>query len=119
MRVDHTILVVDDHPPALYAASKLLQKAGFKTLEASNGEDAMELASRVSAVLMDVNLPDINGVEVCYWIKATCSKPIILMSAVFVDSLHREAAARAGADSYLALPLDEHELISELDRLLP
>jgi CheY-like chemotaxis protein len=121
MRSTHTILVVDDQPAALYAASKLLKKAGFQTLEASTGEDALRLAKSASAVLIDVNLPDINGVEVCQLIKAakeSAGKPVVLMSAVYVDDLHRGAAMSAGADAFVTPPLDEEPLAATFDRLL-
>jgi CheY-like chemotaxis protein len=118
MRSRHTILVVDDHPPSLYVASRLLEKAGFKILQATNGEDAMKLADGASALLMDVNLPDVNGVAVCQNIKSKSSKPVVLMSAVYVDHLHRDAAVQAGADEYLVVPLESTQLVGAFDRLL-
>ena len=118
MRSDRTILVVDDHAPSLYAASRVLHLAGFRVLQASNGEDAIALADQADALLLDVNLPDVNGVAVCQAIKARSQKPIVLMSAVYVDALHREAAIHAGADAYLVQPIDGQQVASEFDRLL-
>lgn len=121
MRTAHTILVVDDQPAALYAASRLLQGAGFRTLEALCGEDALRLAKGASAMLIDVNLPDVNGVKVCQQIKAaedTFDCPVILMSAVYVDDLHRDAALSSGADAYVTSPLDGDQLATTFDRLL-
>jgi DNA-binding response OmpR family regulator len=118
MRSAHTILVVDDHAASLYAASRLLRLAGFNVLEASNGEDAMQLAERASALLLDVNLPDLNGVAVCHAVKARSAKPIVMMSAVYRDDVHREAAMQAGADVYLVQPIDGDQVAAEFDRLL-
>ncbi|MGE4239795.1 response regulator [Ramlibacter sp.] len=121
MRSEHTILVVDDHPAALYAASRLLQSAGFRTLEAASGTDALRLAGRASAVLIDVNLPDVNGVQVCQTIKnapETKHVPVILMSAVYLDELHRGAGLSAGADGYLTPPFEGEQLAALLDGLV-
>lgn len=118
VRSAHTILVVDDHAPSLYAASRLLRRAGFTVLEANNGEDAIELAKRACAVLLDVNLPDVNGVAVCETIKTNTPKPVVLMSAVYVDELHRHAAMQAGADAYFVQPIDGEQIAVEFDRLL-
>jgi CheY-like chemotaxis protein len=118
MRSAHTILVVDDHAASLYVASRMLRLAGFNVLEASNGEDAMHLADRASALLLDVNLPDLNGVAVCQAVKTRSPKPVVMMSAVYVDDLHRSAAMQAGADAYLVQPIDGDQVASEFDRLL-
>jgi DNA-binding response OmpR family regulator len=118
VRSQHTILVVDDHRPSLYATSKMLQHAGFAVLEAGSGEEALLLADNASALLLDVNLPDLNGVAVCQRIKSTSTKPIVLMSAVYVDALHRDAGLAAGADLYLAPPPGGEELARIFDALL-
>lgn len=115
----HTILVVDDRPAGLYAASRMLQHAGYRTLEAATGEDAIRLARDASAVLLDVNLPDVNGVEVCRQMKQDASKlPVVLMSSVYTDHLHRDAGLASGADGYLTGPLVPEELASTFARLL-
>lgn len=123
MRAQHTILVVDDHPPSLYAASRLLRDAGFRTLEAGSGEEALSLSNAASAVLIDVNLPDMNGVAVCELIKARAAQtsvrtPVVLMSAVYLDELHRDAALQAGADLFVVPPLDGPRIASAFDELL-
>jgi CheY-like chemotaxis protein len=117
-RAEHTILVVDDHAPTLYAAARLLKHAGYGVLEAMTGAEAMLLSTRASALLLDVNLPDINGVAVCQAVKQSSFKPVILMSAVFTDELHEMAGLGAGADRYLMSPLDGEQLASSFDQLL-
>lgn len=115
----HTVLVVDDHEALRYATRKVLQRAGFSTIEAPTGEEAMTKAACAAAVVLDVNLPDVNGIEVLSSIRASMgSKPVVLTSAFFVDDLHRTVGLEAGADAYLLAPLDPNELTSILDALL-
>jgi DNA-binding response OmpR family regulator len=119
-RAGHTILVVDDHPPMLYATAKALRIAGFQVVEADTGSEAVRLASEVSAVVLDVNLPDVNGIEAMQRIRrnAGVRTPVILTSAVYVDELHRDVGLNAGADAYLVAPLSHVTLLETLDQLL-
>lgn len=120
-RSSFTVLVVDDQPALLYATSRMLQRSGFKTLEASLGEEAIALAPEASAVVLDVNLPDVHGIEVCSVLKSgktTAAIPVVLTSAVYVDELHRGAGLASGADAYLIAPLSPEDLAATLDRLL-
>ena len=116
-----TIAVVDDHDLARYAAVKMLRSLGYKTVEADTGEEAQTIAGgkAVSAVLLDVNLPDVNGVKVCEFLKKGPNPlPVVLMSAVYVDELHKGVGLDAGADAYLVSPLEPQELGAVFDRLL-
>jgi len=120
-RSAHTICVVDDHEASRYAAVKSLQALGFKTVEAETGQDAILAAERaVSAMLLDVNLPDMNGVKVCQIIKSKPGPklPVVLMTAVYVDDLHRSAGMSAGADAYLMSPVSKQQLGAVFDKLL-
>ncbi len=120
-RSAYTVAVVDDTDLARYAAVKMLRSLGYKTVECGTGEEAQMIASSkpVSAVLLDVNLPDVNGVAVCEYIKKGPNPlPVVLMSAVYVDELHKGAAMDAGADAYLVSPLEPQELGAVFDRLL-
>jgi two-component system, OmpR family, response regulator len=87
-------------------------------MEAATGEQAMRLSSRASALLLDVNLPDTDGVAVCQAVKRRSSKPVILMSAVYTDELHQSAGMSAGADLYLTSLLEGEQLARSFDRLL-
>jgi len=120
-RSDFTIAVVDDTDLARYAAAEMLKALGYGTVECATGEEAELVASgqTVSAVLLDVNLPDVNGVKVCEYIKkGPRPLPVVLMSAVYVDELHKGAAMDAGADAYLVSPLEPQKLGEVFDRLL-
>lgn len=118
-RSSFTILVVDDVPASRYAAVRLLQLCGYRTTEASEGHECLAYAESADAVLLDVNLPDLNGVEVCRVLKSRSPQlPVLLMSAFYVDDLHRDAGTGAGADAYLVPPMTSEELAGTLDRLL-
>jgi CheY-like chemotaxis protein len=120
-RARATILVVDDEPAALYATVRLLQNAGFHTLATGSGREALQLVGSTSAVVLDVNLPDMHGVQVCSALKAsraTAHLPVLLKSAVFTDDVHMDAGLCSGADAYLVPPFDPAVLVATLDRLL-
>ncbi|HZY18985.1 MAG TPA: response regulator [Ramlibacter sp.] len=120
-RSGHTVLVVDDVPAQRYSTERMVRAGGYRTLEAETGHDAVNLASQVSAIILDVNLPDVHGIDVCTTLrsrKATATTPIILTSAVYVDDLHRDAGLQALADAYLIAPLDPDALRALLDRLI-
>lgn len=84
-----TILNVDDNEAGLYAKSRILKVAGFEVIEARTGHEALELVAQAqpSLVLLDVNLPDISGIEVCCRIKSdpeTAAVLVLQVSATFV-----------------------------------
>jgi PAS domain S-box-containing protein len=117
------ILNVDDAEVGRYAVTRILTQAGFDVLEASNGRDALRLASdeRPDLILLDVNLPDLNGFEVCKRLKAdpdTAAIPVIHLSATYVRRQDRVAGLEGGADGYLVQPVDPHELVATITAFL-
>jgi PAS domain S-box-containing protein len=121
-RSQHTILVVDDHPTTRYATSRVIRAAGFQTLEASTGTEALALArGRVSAVVLDVHLPDVNGFEVCRELRAdiaTTTLPVVHLSATFVRNEDKVMGLDAGADAYMIHPVEPPVLIATLQALI-
>ena len=120
-RKEHSVLVVDDTDAGRYALSRMLQLAGFNVVEAATGARALELAEFVSAVVLDMHLPDYSGIEVSSLLRAhasTATLPIIHVSAVYVDTQTADVSSRAGADAYMRSPVDPGELTGTLDRLL-
>lgn len=120
-RSEHTVLVVDDAEASRYALARGLRAEGYATLEAANGNEALELAPRASAVVLDVHLPDVHGREVCRRLRSradTVDLPIVHVSAVYITRHHRALAEHAGADDYLVTPVDPRQLASTLDRLI-
>jgi two-component system cell cycle response regulator DivK len=109
------ILLVEDNDKNMKLLRDILQAKGFRTLEAATAEDGLELARDhcPSLVLMDVQLPGINGVEALARMRAddrTASIPVLALTA---QAMHgdRERFLAAGFDGYLAKPVDIHELI--------
>ena len=118
----HTVLVVDDNPVTCYATSRSLRAAGFRTIEADTGQSALDLSlGDISAVVLDVHLPDIGGFEVCREIRereATRSLPIVHLSAAFIADTDKVAGLDAGADAYLTHPAEPAMLVATIQALV-
>jgi PAS domain S-box-containing protein len=118
-----SILNVDDNDGARYAKTRILRSAGFHVLEAANGTDALAMVrdEEPALVLLDVKLPDINGIEVCRRIKAdpdTSSVLVLQTSAALTNRADRIRGLEGGADNYLAAPIEADELIANVNALL-
>src|SRR5262245_45851895 len=117
-----SVLYVDDDADNREVFGWLLRNAGFRVREAATGREALRLAEeKPDLVVLDVNLPDINGFEVCRRIKAhpaTTSVPVLHLSAVFVRSEDRTHGLEEGADAYLTKPIDPEELLAHVRALL-
>lgn len=117
------ILNVDDDEASRYATSRVLKRAGFDVLEATTGEEALEIVRREHPplVLLDVNLPGIDGIEVCRRIKQdpdTSSTLVLQMSATNTAVQDRVGALVAGADTFLIEPVEQEELEAVVRALL-
>jgi CheY-like chemotaxis protein len=113
------ILIVDDYPGARYLRSRILSDAGYEVLEASGGEEALRIAAdrRPALVLLDVNLPDLSGPEVCRRLKgdpATAGIPVIQITGAWMSEDARQEGLASGADAYLTEPIDEVTLLREV-----
>jgi PAS domain S-box-containing protein len=118
-----TILNVDDNKTSRYAKSRMLRRAGFEVQEATRGSQALDCIQqgRPSLVLLDIDLPDINGLEVCRRIKndpATASTLVLQVSASLVSSADKARGLEGGADAYLTEPIEPEELVATVKALL-
>jgi signal transduction histidine kinase len=118
-----SILNVDDYGPGRYARTRILQRAGFNVLEAATGMEAIELARTQSPalILLDVNLPDINGFEVCRIVRQTArgaSAAILHISASNIQPHHQVTGLEGGADCYLVEPIEPVVLIATVKAFL-
>jgi signal transduction histidine kinase len=117
-----TILSVDDNEAIRYSFKRYLREGGYEVIEARTGEEALEKARLEPALItLDINLPDINGYEICRRLKGdpvTCDIPILHVSASFVESVDRVKGLEGGADGYLAEPVDPMELLATVKSLL-
>lgn len=116
-----TVLVVDDNPSGRYATSRMLRAAGFAVLEAGTGGEGLALSQGADLVVLDVNLPDIDGFEVCRRIRSngqTARVPVIHLSATFVKDVDKVHGLEAGADGYLTHPVEPPVLVATVNAFL-
>ncbi len=115
-----TILYVDDNETSRFALSLILRAAGYHVREAATGREALRLvAGRPDLVLLDVNLPDMSGFEVCQRLKACrATAPVLFVSAISVDTQDRVHGLSVGAEGYLTKPLEPTELVAQVNALL-
>jgi two-component system KDP operon response regulator KdpE len=113
------ILVCDDEPQVLRALQVILNDAAFEVATAASATEALEIASLrpPDAAIIDLILPDRDGVEVVQSIRAWSDIPILLLSAV-TEEAEKVRAFDAGADDYLTKPFGPNELVARLRALL-
>ena len=110
------VLLVDDDPEICQFLAMLLELEGFDPISATRAEEALMLAAREppAAVLLDVAMPDVDGLELCRRLRAGgLTAPILLVSARPGQELLRRAA-QAGADEFIRKPFDNTELVERL-----
>jgi two-component system KDP operon response regulator KdpE len=113
------ILVCDDEPQILRALRVILRDAGYEAVTASTGEEALDRAAvkPPEAAILDLMLPDIDGVELTRRLREWSEMPIVVLSAVGEEDRKVEALA-AGADDYVTKPFGPRELIARLEAVL-
>jgi two-component system KDP operon response regulator KdpE len=110
-----TVLVVDDEPQLLRALQVNLRAEGYQVLTALDGTNALQqaTANHPDLIVLDLGLPDINGVDVITGIRRSSSTPIIVLSAR-QGSVDKVRALDAGADDYVTKPFGLDELLARL-----
>jgi two-component system cell cycle response regulator DivK len=113
--VSHKILYIEDNPQNIRLVRKMLGIGGYEMLEATNGEDGLQMVCdhMPDLILMDINLPDIDGMEVTARLKATPDLAHIPVVALTANTMHgdRERFTLGGCDGYLAKPITKKELL--------
>lgn len=121
-RSRHPLLVVNGDPVGRCATVRQLQAAGFPTVEAVSGLEALALADEsLSAVVLDIHLPDIDGLEVCRRLRrqpTTFRLPIIHLSAAYLTDEDKVRGLDSGADAYLTHPVEPAVLVSTIQALV-
>jgi len=117
------ILVVDDEPDIVRVIVKIMQSRGHEVDTAADGPEALEQIkdARPDVVILDLNLPKMDGFEVCKRIKddpATKHIPVVMMSAAYVSVQDAERGTNLGADEYVTKPFLREVLIHNVERLL-
>jgi serine phosphatase RsbU (regulator of sigma subunit)/DNA-binding response OmpR family regulator len=116
-----TLLLVDDDEAKRYVIATWLRRAGHTVVETDTGRDALSKVAVAELVLLDVNLPDMSGFEVCRLIKAdprTAAIPVIQVSATAVEVADRAHGLTQGADAYLVEPTEPAELLATVTAAL-
>jgi len=113
------ILAVDDERQILRALKLVLRSAGYEVVTAANMEEALDVAavSPVDAAIVDLLLPDGDGIELCQRLREWSSMPIIVLSAVGEEG-EKVRAFRSGADDYVTKPFGPQELVARLQAVL-
>ena len=113
------VLVCDDEEQILRALRVILRDAGYEAVTAAGGEEALDLAAvkPPAAAILDLMLPDIDGVEVTKRLREWSEMPIIVLSAVGEEEAKVRALA-AGADDYVTKPFGPPELVARLEAVL-
>ena len=109
MRVAKTVLIVEDNELNMKLFHDLLESYGYDTLGTRNGIEALELARthRPDLILMDIQLPDVSGLEVTKWIKGDpelCRIPVVAVTA-FAMNGDEERIRQGGCEAYLSKPI--------------
>ena len=113
------VLVVDDEPIVREVVVKYLENEGFDTLEAEDGLEARELLEHESpsAVVLDVMMPRLDGLELCRWIRARSDVPVIMLTALGEEA-DRIVGLELGADDYVTKPFSPRELAVRVKAVL-
>ena len=118
------ILIVDDEEAGRFVKGQTLRRAGYQIFEAANGNDALMLAARErpDLIVLDVNLPDISGLEVCRRVRAAYpalpSIQILQISNTAITPADQVRGLQHGADVYLTEPIEAPVLVATVQSLL-
>ena len=116
------ILIVEDDPKSLTLTRDLLQRSGYTTIEATDGEQGVVLAKsrKPDLILMDIMMPVVDGYTACYNIKrdeATREIPVVMLTSIDYE-LNKELAKRLSADGYITKPFTPQELLDVVKQFL-
>lgn len=111
-----TVLVVDDEPALIEAVSFQLEKAQYEVLVARNGNDALQVARsrHPDLILLDINLPGLDGLEVCQTLRAENFTNTILLLSARGEEIDKVVGLEVGADDYVTKPFSARELVARV-----
>jgi two-component system cell cycle response regulator DivK len=120
------ILYIEDNPDNMLLVKRVLTSRGYSLLEAKNGTEGLSVAEAqtVDLILLDINLPDIDGYEVARRLRSNRGKPelaYVPIIAITANALKGDAekALEAGCDVYMSKPINIRELWARVEGLLP
>jgi DNA-binding response OmpR family regulator len=120
-----TILVIDNERPMLELARMILERAGYRVLDAVNGEDGLEkaMALRPDLILIDFMMPVLNGIDTFQQLvqnpayREIRDTPVIMLTARSADEPHRKELLAMGLAAYLVKPFGHRELVNVIDNV--
>ncbi len=114
-----TVLVVDDDPTVAEVVVTYLERAGLHAVHAEDGMSALSVFAAASPdlVVLDLMLPDLDGLEVCRRLRATSNVPVIMLTALG-DEVDRVLGLEVGADDYVTKPFSPRELVLRVQSVL-
>jgi len=114
-----TVLVVDDEPIVRNVVTRYLEREGYRTLEAGDGDTAREILERdpPELVVLDLMLPGTDGISLCRWIRARSDLPVIMLTALGEEA-DRIVGLEIGADDYVTKPFSPRELAVRVKAVL-
>ena len=119
--MDKNILIVDDCRTTRKIISLYLNGAGYKTVVAANGVEAVEklVGAKVDFIITDLNMPQMDGIELTKWIRSNAmykNVPLVILTTD-QDDLRRVNGINAGASAFLTKPITKERLIDEVKRV--
>ncbi len=121
-RSEHELLIIDDNPATRYATARQLRSAGFRTREAATGAEGLAAADdSLSAVVLDIHLPDIDGFDLCAMLRSrpgTARLPVLHLTAAYVTDEDKVRGLDSGADAYLTRPVEPAVLVATVQALV-
>jgi len=117
--MNETILVVDDEPKIVKQARDYLERSNFRVVTAGDGKTALAVArhERPDLIVLDLNLPGMDGLDVCRALRRESNVPIIMLTAR-VEETDRLIGLELGADDYITKPFSPRELVARVRAVL-
>jgi two-component system, OmpR family, alkaline phosphatase synthesis response regulator PhoP len=117
--MNELILVVDDEPKIVRLARDYLEQSGFRVLPSNDGLSALAAArqEKPDLIVLDLNLPGMDGIDVCRALRRESSVPIIMLTAR-VEETDRLIGLEVGADDYISKPFSPRELVARVRAVL-
>jgi DNA-binding response OmpR family regulator len=119
MHLAGRILLIEDDPRLARMVEDYLSEAGYRVMHAASGRAGLDMSQREAfdAIVLDLMLPDIDGLEVCRQVRAKQQTPILMLTARG-DAMDRVVGLEMGADDYLPKPFEPRELLARLRAIL-
>ena len=108
------IMIVDDEPGIVDVVQRYFALSGYEVIAAQSGEEALKkISCRPDLILLDINMPGLNGLEVCARIRAHVSCPILFLTAR-IERSDKIVGFQAGGDDYIVKPFDTKEVVARI-----